>query len=481
MKKALITTLSALLLFLGLAALVNVSAEKRQNNIEYRLEIITGDSELLNGINITLTAFMNDDYSNSFRLPRDVFYWKSQLRINDGQVSSDDLFAKVEDDFMLPAPDLHIKLLEDLSLTKPVYDFRLAQWPNNIGVEGQSCSVKMNEIFDYYPLSLYCISEDITYGCTYDKYEIYAEEYDSTNKISAISRYNLEKLQDFFKVPVFENEIIKVPREQYSWCERTSKNRYDFNSIIEKGDSAYYIAISSHTSLGNQVDTSRIPGGYGIYKLPYAYVNAKNYKGMEEYSDYDILTDDISLLTPIDPSFFIKSIDYDSVSKTLFVLVEETDDLKVYAIDETSGEIFEKITLEASFTDDLRIRSSVGNGFVFYNFRDYKLLVVGKNSDGNYDKLIETTYSSDINWDYLYIGHSKGDMKLIKFRSLSKDGKYYLFSQDTQNAVNVFVISDKGVEYSGVIHSSLDDAYQNTVTKKYYISPRSYFSNVSWE
>jgi len=173
MKKALITTLSALLLFLGLAALVNVSAEKRQNNIEYRLEIITGDSELLNGINITLTAFMNDDYSNSFRLPRDVFYWKSQLRINDGQVSSDDLFAKVEDDFMLPAPDLHIKLLEDLSLTKPVYDFRLAQWPNNIGVEGQSCSVKMNEIFDYYPLSLYCISEDITYGCTYDKYEIY--------------------------------------------------------------------------------------------------------------------------------------------------------------------------------------------------------------------------------------------------------------------------------------------------------------------
>ena len=58
---------------------------------------------------------------------------------------------------------------------------------------------------------------------------------------------------------------------------------FDFYTQSVATDDAFYFFFSNRTQLGNLVDTSRVPGGYGVYRLPYGWVDTDEpYKGQED-------------------------------------------------------------------------------------------------------------------------------------------------------------------------------------------------------
>ena len=82
--------------------------------------------------------------------------------------------------------------------------------------------------------------------------------------------------RDFFQIPVLEGEQIsfQVRMNQNgvadSWGWSTGEgDRYDFEPRCVLTQEACYFTIQGSSFGGRQIDTSHIPGGYGLYRLPY--------------------------------------------------------------------------------------------------------------------------------------------------------------------------------------------------------------------
>ena len=82
--------------------------------------------------------------------------------------------------------------------------------------------------------------------------------------------------QDFFRIPVLEEEQISFwmrtnlngVADSFSWTSGSS-DLYAFDSRYVLTQEACYFTIRGSSAEGEPMDTSRIPGGYGLYRLPY--------------------------------------------------------------------------------------------------------------------------------------------------------------------------------------------------------------------
>ena len=130
--------------------------------------------------------------------------------------------------------------------------------------------LKLKDIFRYYP-----IEGDLT-GTS-----IWAASLDNAVYASEDSVKLGQDLNHFLRIPIPETEssgfeVIKYPEgslnfNYYQGKENCSQqeDHFDFHSIACSTPDAVYFTFNTHTDDGDVVDTSLIPGGYGIYRLPY--------------------------------------------------------------------------------------------------------------------------------------------------------------------------------------------------------------------
>ena len=82
--------------------------------------------------------------------------------------------------------------------------------------------------------------------------------------------------RDFFQIPVLEGEQLSYRvrmnengvADSFGWTSG-EKDRYDFEPRWVLTQDACYFTIQGSSFEGQPIDTSRIPGGYGLYRLPY--------------------------------------------------------------------------------------------------------------------------------------------------------------------------------------------------------------------
>lgn len=134
----------------------------------------------------------------------------------------------------------------------------------------QTQDLKLKDLFRYYP-----IEGDLT-GTT-----IWAASLDNAVFASEDSAKLWQDLNRFLRIPIPETEssgfsVGKYPDgslnfNYYPWKENQSlaEEHFDFHSIACSTQDAVYFTFDTHTDDGHVVDTSLIPGGYGIYRLPY--------------------------------------------------------------------------------------------------------------------------------------------------------------------------------------------------------------------
>lgn len=149
------------------------------------------------------------------------------------------------------ALDLWVDLGEDLmERTQGVRQEVLATMEPG---QEREVDLRLGEFYDCYPLTV-----DLNLPCPVQ-----------ADAVEAVFR-------DFFRIPVLEEEQISLRvrtsqagmTNSFSWTSGLT-DWYSFDPRYVLTQDACYFTIRGSSVEGKPMDTSRIPGGYGLYRLPY--------------------------------------------------------------------------------------------------------------------------------------------------------------------------------------------------------------------
>lgn len=132
---------------------------------------------------------------------------------------------------------------------------------------GQSgeATIYISYYYDYYPVSV-----DI------DTPGFVMNTYSGIDYMSAEERAIYDAFNEFFRIPVLEEDQRtihldkNIEGEVYSWGSSwTDCDTYGIYSECVARDDAVYFTVTNRSQNGEIMDFSLVPGGYGIYKMPY--------------------------------------------------------------------------------------------------------------------------------------------------------------------------------------------------------------------
>ena len=184
---------------------------------------------------------------------------------------------------------------------------------------------------------------------------------------------DLRNFKSFFKIPVLEEELyaLAIAKDEYGnvigmaeagvsggsstgdmdFVDTSDWEDYDafyLNLRAAFADGVCYLAFDPHTEKGNRVDTSQIPGGYGIYRFTY---NSKN---------GTIDSENIEMVYALNPNVLFWDIEMDASGKNILFTTEENGRICVSVIDEETMTLTSKLDIGPAETY-----------FDFWTFEDY--------------------------------------------------------------------------------------------------------------
>lgn len=171
----------------------------------------------------------------------------------------------------------------------------------------------------------------------------------------------LETFQEFFKIPVLENEVAIIHMRKYDtgevagWGMSTASmgsgtgevdipslpesEEYDaftLSTISDISDGDCYFTFDTHSHLGNVVDTSLIPGGYGIYHFPY------------DEEKQEIYPEQLQMVYALDPNENVYDMTRDTSGKNLLLFTTEGDYVYMHIIDIATMTLVDKFEVSSS-------------------------------------------------------------------------------------------------------------------------------------
>ncbi len=168
--------------------------------------------------------------------------------------------------------------------------------------------ITVSEYFEYYPFEFIIqvpVRSESNYTADPVVYDHWDLDFFSTDSDNPWVQDTATKLRDMFRIPVIPEETWEVKMEDISFDDRIAWNSYALplmncdlynpsfvNALTE---SKMYFSFSTYTEEGKVVDTSciSVPGGYGIYELPYS--------SSEGNGSAKIEVDKLRLFCPLNP------------------------------------------------------------------------------------------------------------------------------------------------------------------------------------
>ncbi len=243
---------------------------------------------------------------------------------------------------------------------------------------GQSNSkeIYLADYYEYYPIRLSVLLNNFDYMW---------EEYAGGVKNEADNF--TQAFIDFFKIPVLKEEKLQIDltKDGEGWmvtsgfgsAEEASDGFYLYTESV-LGENACYFSFNTYTYNGNTVDTSLIPGGYGIYALPYG-------SGEEAFNPFD--AKGLKLVFPMDEKVMLNELFINSAKTKLYLFTVEEEKLILTTIDVATMNTTERLVLIDSFDSQNAVQINFEEDFfsVFYfgsaSYGDFDeantLLIVG--------------------------------------------------------------------------------------------------------
>lgn len=343
-----------------------------------------------------------------------------------------------------------------------------------------SFTLNYADIFDYYPLETYPYyvsgyAEQVWVDGSGKEYNEYSPEFNAT--LGNI-------LSEYIRVPVLENHSLSI--DVYK---DKSGSIVDYNTTIPDGcdgadlqgyscssEDFIFFTISNKSWNGQTLDTSLIPGGYGIYAIPRIYDEARN-----------------KTLVYLGKIFTAYSFDE---SEEISKLITSLDGKSVLCLSCLGGESY--LTVLEADSGKLRQRtkiSGVEDEFSVWSAKEQSdgsllcmdensIALIEKNSAGiyeqtaavaqpivRYDNEEEVYYITEEGsaiheaFDYTDIFIESASAKRIGNRLVVADS--FMYHSDRSCSLTLFVYEDSELKYIGYYSSSLDVADIGTDAKLY--------------
>lgn len=429
MKKSYVLLLVLILLISGTACVTQNMLLKEKDQVHFTEHVIYGDKSVVEGVTVNMynsyqrQIFWNTTYEVG-ETPKEeteyAFYSSRQYEAYDNYNGE---FTVYMNDSGLSFEDFEDETykFEGIELAwKELYD------TTEPGEEKQ-IDIKLKAYQDYYDFGMeitlpkeeeadYKAYSDVSFNFSMEKYMI--EEIEALEKSGQQGeklgrmKKQLEDLRNFkafFQIPVIEDEVyaLALVKDEYGnvtgmaeagtsggsstgnidFIDKNNWDDYDaFNLDLQAAfsDGVCYLAFDAHTRNGKVVDTSQIPGGYGIYRFTYdsknGTINSKN----------------LEMIYALDPNIVFTDITMDASGKNILLTTEE--DGRIYV------SVIEKETMTLTNKFDV---GPVGTYFTYWTYENYmvtysdRLAVYSVDENGRYTmewavdaKAIEAIYEN---------------------------------------------------------------------------------------
>lgn len=454
MKKALAIFIILAVLLTSGAVWTFADAYKEQDNVIFTENTVYGDIKYADGIDVTR------------RISLENAEWNSVCSINDSKVTQKTDFKyynfgrKYEGgpDYhsiwlsTVGYPDFSGSVRNDKKLTaerKKLQDDFDEQTKDSLD-NPVTVTFKLRDYYEYYPIGVSIWFPDYT--------NIFGEP-DYEFDLDVIRQF-----REFFKIPVPDSEITTVTAavsyggggEIRTVVEKT--NNFAFSTEYAICDSAAYFTFNNKfPNTEEKIDTSLIPGGYGIYRLPY-----------DKSTEEDLINNTIDSRVHADRLEMVYTLDEDnyvldmmpSFDKTqIYLLTKEEGRYFFTVIDEKTMKDYQRFELKVRADDDSLSFHSVYDGYMVitcYDNESGSNILLYEVNEGYHEKKadIYTTYTifdSKLCWD----GERLAAIKKYDAVRENTDlwGHYEL---NYHCGFTLTVYDSKNVLYCGNFESSLD-------------------------
>lgn len=185
--------------------------------------------------------------------------------------------------------------------------------------EEKSTVVYLKDYMDCYPIYV-----ELDFPGTQSSSEWW-EVPDPSEPEPGTERYTMAKIQDYFQIPVLEDERISISVGRHEsgngWSSGsgTEGDSFSMRTYSALAGDACYFTFDAHSSDGQVVDTSGIPGGYGLYRLPYE--EERHDESGQKVCGVD--ADGLEMVYPLDPEIQLLSLRTDPEQTKLLLYTWE--------------------------------------------------------------------------------------------------------------------------------------------------------------
>lgn len=306
---------------------------------------------------------------------------------------------------------------------------------------------------DYYDFYPFVASIDLP-GYHWDMYREF-ETYESDQIRQDRSKSPSRLMRDYFPIPVLDDHRLEV---SISKNDEGLVTDIDISPVDGSGislwaastvtEDACFFTFNSRNYNGRLLDTSHIPDGYGLYRLPYI-------KGEGE-NDTRILPEQMKMVYALDPQVEIVDLSVTEDKDRLLLMTREDGAYYLTILDAVTAQELQKLRV-VECDEDVYLWTFYFERFIAGFASDGRLTVVEETDNGEYQWVFTVdTPSSDalggpstskaaMSWD--------GERLAVAEPQLEEDGGYGRYEKC---GFNLSVYDETGLLYAGKYDSSLD-------------------------
>lgn len=441
MRKALALTLVLLVLSAGGLCLAQARVNARRDQVVFTERVLSGDRAAARGITVECRAHYDrrlfwDSTCTLGEEPvtRTQFTFSQAQQYETGMGTYTGVSAYT--DYSGYGFDSGAAQVDGISAA---YRALFEQTPAG---EERTKTINLRDYYDDYPLSVTIGVPGGVLSWEGERTEGLGEHGPEQAKIDAFC--------DFFKIPVLEEEQCRISIEKNvdgsragrGWSSAES-DRFEMNIKSVVADDACYFIFDSHTGEGKLIDTSQIPGGYGIYRLPY---------GPGAGGATEIFTEKLSMAYPLDPA--VERYDlYLSTDKTRLLLLSLEDEAYVLTVvDAATMDPLQRLEIAGRAEGGMIWSVFLYDDFLALRLSDDRLVLLTAAGDGRYGHEFtarvageDTPVYSDAVLDW--------NGERLAVADILMEGEY---RNDETCGFYLLVYDASGLLYSGTYDSSLD-------------------------
>ena len=395
MRKTLIVFLALVLICGCGAALAARAVSAPREEITFQENIFSGDPAAADGLTVQLKAGMQHklNWESTVRFSAQDYRAETSFRfLPAGQAEQQDLSCN----------GVEINFYHDAATSGDADAFGFSEAYQSLldtlsPGESGSMTIRFADYYDNYPFEFRIDLPGVRYDTLADWEDVSEDsEWPGERAQAALGR--------FFRIPVLADEYVELGIDKNMDGKGSARSissvregdRFWMNTESVVTDDACFFWFGNRTDEDQLIDTSRIPGGYGIYMLPYGPLGPD----AEASAFYggnvnEVYTDQLACFFPVDPESRIEHLGLTPDKTRLLLHTVENNMYYVTLIDCKTGAALQKLAISDFDPKDNYVNIAETADFICIQQSQGRVIVLTQDADGLYELALRSDYSPD--------------------------------------------------------------------------------------